>query len=74
MLTTNICPTLGLANGTQGLIKDIIPEPGLEPPNGPRVIVIEVPSWQGESFHPTKPHYIALPAKVVTFLYNTHSV
>ena len=40
MLTTNLCPAKGLANGTQCTIKDIIPEPGLEPPNCPRAIIM----------------------------------
>lgn len=74
MLTTNLCPTKGLANGVQGVIKDIIPEPTLGPPNCPRAIIIQIPDWKGESFHPTEPGYIALPPKVVNFLYNDYNV
>ena len=45
MLTSNLAPHLGLANGTQGIIRDIIPEVGVKPPNPPKALVIEINSW-----------------------------
>ena len=74
MVTQNLCPEKGLANGTQGIIRDIIPESNMNPPHAPRAIVIEIPDWQGDSFHPTKPNYVALPPKVMTFLYKKYKI
>ena len=50
MLTTNLAPHLGLANGSWGIIRDIIPEAGVNPPNPPRTLVIEFDNRKGDSF------------------------
>ena len=51
MLISNLAPHLGLANGTQGIIRDNISEVGIKPPHPPKALVIEIDSWKGESFH-----------------------
>ena len=54
MLNSNLAPDMGLANGSQGIIRDIIPEVGVNPPNPPKALVIEFENWTGDSFHGVK--------------------
>lgn len=67
MLNVNICPGLGLANGSCGTIVDIIPNPEESPPNCPKALIIHFPTYCGRSFDNARPNLVALPPQSVTF-------
>lgn len=67
MLTVNISPELGLANGCCGTIVDIIPEPGNEPPYHPRALIVYFPTFRGRSFDSNMPNLVAIPPQTVTY-------
>ena len=55
-LTYNLCPELGLANGSTGKVKDVVYLPGESPggdePDLPYCVWVEVDGYTGDSFFP----------------------
>ena len=66
MLTVNLWPSVGLCNGSTGLVVDIIYVPNTHPPSLPVAVIVKFDSFSGPSFTDNKPSCVPIPPITAT--------
>ena len=67
MVTRNVYQHGGIINGTSGRIWEIVYERGKAPPALPIALLLEIPTYHGESFVKETPHIFALRPSLVSY-------
>ena len=64
MLTSNLWQQVGLCNGAEGTVTDLLYAHGHKPPSLPIAILVNFPDYRGPPFIETKPNCIPIPPVV----------
>ncbi len=72
MLTTNLCPEKGLANGAFGTVKAILYKPGTKPAQLPEAVIVQFDEFTGSSII-KEPRCVAITSITADWYYGSES-